>query len=64
MIRMGYLNNEMDTAVEGGNVFEAKNVENDIIHSYITSRINAGYGAFIPFDNKTMILKEKKNNVK
>ena len=44
-VRSAYLNKELDTAMEGKDVFEAKNVENDIIHSYIMSRIDGGYEA-------------------
>ena len=45
LIRSATLNNEMDTAMEAGNTHEAKNVEADMIHSYIMSRIDGGHAA-------------------
>lgn len=44
-IRSAQLNSEMDQALEKGDVFGAKNIEHDIIHSYITSRIDGGFGS-------------------
>jgi hypothetical protein len=44
-IRSATLNSEMDIAMEGGSVFDVKNIENDLIHSFITARIEGGYGA-------------------
>jgi len=44
LIRQAYLNEEMDKAIAEENTHEAKNVESDMIHSYIMSRIDAGYG--------------------
>jgi len=45
LIRNGYLNKEYSKAVDANNVFETKNIENDVIHSFIMSRIEGGFGA-------------------
>lgn len=42
-IRTSQLNAEMDAAVENNDMFAAKNIEHDILHSFITSRIDAGF---------------------
>jgi hypothetical protein len=44
-IRSAPLNAEMDKAMEANSMFDVKNVENDQIHSFITSRIEGGFGA-------------------
>ena len=44
-IRSAPLNAEMDKAMEANSMFDVKNIENDLIHSYITARIDGGYGA-------------------
>lgn len=43
LIRQAYFNEEMDKAIAEGSLFDAKNVESDMIHSFIMSRIDAGY---------------------
>lgn len=44
-IRSESLNKEMDKAVDAGNMFESKNVEHDLLHSYIMGRVEGGFGA-------------------
>lgn len=44
-IRSAELNSELEQALEKGDIFNAKNVEHDIVHSYIMARIDGGFSS-------------------